>query len=91
MIPAGLDGAPPWLVSAVIHVVLVIIMALIYSVQYIPNEVVNLDVNWDEKEGEQLQDDKFEMKVEDPSGRHRDRPRQEQAHRRQPVCGSRPK
>jgi len=66
-LPEAVKNAPPWLISAVIHIVLLIILALIYSVEIIKTELVVLDANWDEKEGEQLENEEFEMKVEEPT------------------------
>jgi hypothetical protein len=67
-LPDAVKNAPPWLISAVIHIVLLIILALMYTIQEgITKELLVLDVNWDEKEGEQLESQEFEMKVDEPT------------------------
>lgn len=50
--------APPWLVSAIFHVVLVVILALIFIPPF-RRTTVHLDTVWAEKLGEQLEVDTF--------------------------------
>jgi len=63
----ALRRAPPWLVSTVVHMILVIVMMLIIFVRP-QQENVELISEWtSDVEGEQLEDDSFVVKTEDPA------------------------
>lgn len=57
--------APPWLVSAVIHILVLIVLA-IWMLVPSSKEVVSLDGAWAPVEGEQLEDESFTVDVEQP-------------------------
>lgn len=57
--------APPWLISAVIHLVLVIALAL-WLIPFDSKEEVRLEGAWAPVEGEQLENDTFTVEVKEP-------------------------
>jgi hypothetical protein len=68
----AIKKAPPWLISTVIHMVVIIVLAMIYIVPQIPNQI-SLEAIYAEKLGEQVLDDTLQspealnMEVEVPT------------------------
>ena len=54
--PDAVKAAPPWLVSLVVHMVVLIVLGLILLPLNL-NKNVELEVTWAEEEGVQLEDD----------------------------------
>ena len=61
----AIKNAPPWLVSAVVHAILVIILAF-WVLSMGGENTVSIDGEWAKEEGEQLEDDSFTNDVEEP-------------------------
>lgn len=66
--PAGggvVRGAPPWLVSLLVHCLLLLILALL-AIQSDPSLMIRLNARYSEKIGEQLIDDSVSLDAEEP-------------------------
>ncbi|MEK6236681.1 MAG: hypothetical protein N2C14_18390, partial [Planctomycetales bacterium] len=64
---AALRGAPPWLISAVVHAVIILVLGLWWI--YYPKDdtvVLTSEISDTEEEGEQLEDDSFMVESDVP-------------------------
>lgn len=61
---AAIRSAPPWLVSAVVHMALLILLGVLYLASDRDNQV-EVEVVWAEEIGEQLEDDLLDMATMD--------------------------
>jgi len=63
--PAALRAAPPWLVSLVVHMVVLIVLGMIFLPQAL-RRTVDLEAIFAERIGEQLEDDSVALTTETP-------------------------
>lgn len=61
----ALKKAPPWLVSAIVHALIIIVLGL-WFIYYNDENAIVLDGDWAEVEGEQLEDDSFTVETDQP-------------------------
>ncbi len=58
--PEAVKKAPPWLISAIVHMVLLLVLAFIVIAR-LPKPQIEMEVVYAEELGEQLQDDQLQM------------------------------